>query len=177
MDPMLQSGSNQNPNAAVMSTRSGGRSGQLSKAWKRVQAKRGQRQSPWCLMKNAFRRVAKSTSIAMGSPFAFALAAGSVVVWALLGPKFQYSQTWQLVINTGTTIVTFLMIFLVQNSQNRDSRAIHLKLDELLRGVRGARTGMVDLEEATDEELEQLEYEFKALRGEDDGKDEDESKE
>ena len=113
---------------------------------------------------NWFRKVATCTSHAMGSPWAFVIAAASVVVWAMLGKQFQYSETWQLVINTGTTIVTFLMIFLVQNTQNRDSRAIHLKLDELLRGVKGARTAMVDLEDATDDELDQLQKQFEQLR-------------
>jgi low affinity Fe/Cu permease len=100
----------------------------------------------------------------MGSPWAFAAAILIVVVWALLGPVYHYSDTWQLVINTGTTIVTFLMVFLMQNTQNRDSKAIQLKLDELLRGVKGARTGLVRLEELTEAELVDLEREFEALK-------------
>jgi low affinity Fe/Cu permease len=87
-----------------------------------------------------------------------------VVGWAILGPVYHYSDTWQLVINTGTTIVTFLMVFLMQNTQNRDSKAIQLKLDELLRGVKGARTGLVKLETLTEEELVGLESEFEALQ-------------
>jgi low affinity Fe/Cu permease len=111
-----------------------------------------------------FRKVATQVAHAMGSPWAFVTASLVVVAWAISGPMFGYSQTWQLIINTGTTIVTFLMIFLVQNTQNRDSRAIHLKLDELLRGVKGARTEMVDLEDATDEELDYLQKQFEQLR-------------
>ena len=87
-----------------------------------------------------------------------------VLVWALTGPLFGFSDTWQLVINTGTTIVTFLMVFLVQNTQNRDARAIHLKLDELLRGVEGARTGLVNLEAMSDEDLARLQEQFERLQ-------------
>ena len=94
----------------------------------------------------------------------FWLAAATVIVWACLGPHFHYSDTWQLVINTGTTIVTFLMVFLIQNTQNRDARAIHLKLDELIRGSKGARNRLVDLENCTDAEIAQLEDEFREFR-------------
>lgn len=83
----------------------------------------------------------------MGSPAAFFVAVSVIVVWGITGPLFGYSDTWQLYINTGTTIVTFLMVFLIQNTQNRDGKAIHLKLDELLRGVKGARTSLVHLEQ------------------------------
>jgi low affinity Fe/Cu permease len=86
-----------------------------------------------------------------------------IVLWALTGPLFGYSDSWQLVINTGTTIITFLMVFLIQSTQNRDARAIHLKLDELIRGVKGARTAMVALESATDEELAELQEDFERL--------------
>jgi low affinity Fe/Cu permease len=82
----------------------------------------------------------------------------------MLGPRYNYSDTWQLVINTGTTIVTFLMVFLIQNTQNRDAKAVHLKLDELLRGVRGARTGLVHLEDLSEEELTRLGEEFERVR-------------
>jgi low affinity Fe/Cu permease len=88
----------------------------------------------------------------------------TILVWAVAGPFYHYSDTWQLVINTGTTVVTFLMVFLMQNTQNRDAKAIHLKLDELLRGVKGARTGLVRLEDLTEVELVELEKEFEALR-------------
>src|SRR6478736_3320158 len=90
-------------------------------------------------LRHKFRVLAEATSRAVGSPWAFALAALVIIGWACSGPLFHFSDTWQLVINTGTTIVTFLVVFLIQNMQNRDSKAIHLKLDELLRGVRGAR--------------------------------------
>jgi low affinity Fe/Cu permease len=88
------------------------------------------------------------------------------VVWAVTGPLFGYSDTWQLIINTGTTVITFLMAFIIANTQNRDARAIHLKLDELLRAMQGARTGLVDLEDLSDEELSRLERQFRALREE-----------
>ena len=110
-----------------------------------------------------FRKLAHATSEAVGRPKAFASAVLIILVWITTGPLFHYSDTWQLVINTATTIVTFLMVFLIQNTQNRDSRAIHLKLDELIRGVKGARTSLVDLEELTDDELDKLQTEFKDL--------------
>jgi low affinity Fe/Cu permease len=100
----------------------------------------------------------------VGSPWAFAAAAAVVLLWAAAGHYFHYSDTWQLVINTGTTIVTFLMVFLMQNTQNRDAKAIHLKLDELLRGVKNARTGLVHLEELSEADLAALAKEFEALR-------------
>ena len=102
--------------------------------------------------------------MAVGSPWAFLVAFLSIVAWAATGPRFHYSDTWQLVINTATTIVTFLMVFLIQNTQNRDTKAIHLKLDELLRGVKGARTGLVNLESLTDEKLDELQHEFEKLQ-------------
>ncbi len=111
-----------------------------------------------------FRSFARRSSVFLGSPAAFVGAIAIVVGWAILGPMYHYSDTWQLVINTGTTIVTFLMVFLMQNTQNRDSKAIQLKLDELLRGVKGARTGLVKLETLTEEELVGLESEFEALQ-------------
>jgi low affinity Fe/Cu permease len=111
-----------------------------------------------------FQKFAQCTSAAVGTPWSFLLAILIVIVWAITGPLFHYSDTWQLVINTGTTIVTFLMVFLIQNTQNRDAKAIHLKLDELIRAKRGARNTLVDLENCTDEELAQIEQEFKRLR-------------
>jgi low affinity Fe/Cu permease len=111
-----------------------------------------------------FRRFAQAAAAAVGSAWAFIIAAIIVIVWGITGPIFHYSDTWQLVINTGTTIVTFLMVFLIQNTQNRDARAMHLKLDELIRGVTGARTNLVDLEDLSDEELERLHKEFERLR-------------
>ena len=98
-----------------------------------------------------------------GRPAAFAAALAAVLAWAASGPLFGFSDTWQLVINTGTTIVTFLMVFLIQNTQNRDGTALHLKLDELLRGMKGARTGLVGLEDLSDEELKKLHGQFEDL--------------
>jgi low affinity Fe/Cu permease len=115
-------------------------------------------------MKELFRKFAQAASQAVGSPWAFILAVTVIVVWGVSGPMFGYSDTWQLVINTGTTIITFLMVFLIQNTQNRDAKAIHLKLDELIRGVEGARTHLVDLEELSDDELERLRKQFQRLR-------------
>ena len=114
-------------------------------------------------MNEAFRRFARYTSDLFGSSWAFCAAVAVVLIWAGTGPYFHYSDGWQLTINTGTTIVTFLMVFLIQNTQNRDSRATHLKLDELIKGVRGARNSMIDLERLTDEELRELEAEYKKL--------------
>jgi low affinity Fe/Cu permease len=111
-----------------------------------------------------FSDVARQASCVLGTPLAFAAACGVVLLWALSGPLFGYSDTWQLVINTGTTIVTFLMIFLVQHTQNRDARALHLKLDELLRSMKMARNRLIDLENCTDEEIDQIERQFRALK-------------
>jgi len=110
-----------------------------------------------------FRKIANKISFATGSANAFLLAFAVVVVWGLTGPLFGYSDTWQLVINTGTTIVTFLMVFLIQNTQNRDSKAMQLKLDELIRATT-ARDAFVDLEDLSDEELAELDKEFQAIR-------------
>src|SRR5687768_9083895 len=115
-------------------------------------------------MREHFHKIAHFVAELMGNAWVFSLAVAVIVVWALTGPLFGFSDTWQLVINTGTTIVTFLMVFLIQNTQNRDAKAIHLKLDELLRAVKDARTGMVDLEEMSEEELDKLHHEFQELR-------------
>ena len=114
-------------------------------------------------MNRFFRRFAQATATAMGSHLAFGIAAFACLIWALTGPVFHYSNTWQLVINTATTVMTFLAVFLIQNTQNRHSLAVHLKLDELLRAVDTARTSLVDLEDATDEEIEKLRGEFQRL--------------
>jgi len=111
-----------------------------------------------------FRSFAQHVSELVGSPAAFVSGVVVTIVWALTGPLFHYSDTWQLVINTGTTIITFLMVFLIQNTQNRDSKAIHLKLDELIRAVSSARNRLMNLEHCTDEELASIEAEFKRLR-------------
>lgn len=115
-------------------------------------------------MQDLFRRLAERTAHAVGSPLAFLLALATIAVWAVTGPLFKYSDTWQLIINTGTTIVTFLIVFLIQNTQNRETRIVNLKLDELLRGVEGARTGLVQLDHMTDEELEAVQQEFARMR-------------
>ncbi len=115
-------------------------------------------------MNELFRRFAHTTAGAVGSPSAFLIAAVIIVSWAATGPLFGFSDTWQLVINTGTTIVTFLVVFLIQNTQNRDSRAMQLKLDELIRAVTDARTSLVDLEDLSDADLERLHKEFQALQ-------------
>ena len=115
-------------------------------------------------MREEFRKFAHRAAEFAGSPWAFLTAILVVLGWAATGPLFHYSDTWQLVVNTGTTIVTFLIVFLVQNTQNRDAKAIHLKLDELIRGVKGARTKLVHLEEWSDDELAELERQFARLR-------------
>ena len=115
-------------------------------------------------MKELFRRIAERAAHAVGSYWAFLIALLTVVVWALTGPYFKYSDTWQLFINTGTTVITFLMVFLIQNTQNRESRIVALKLDELLRGVEGARTGLVELDHMSDEDLERVHQEFSQMR-------------
>ena len=111
-----------------------------------------------------FSRIATDTAKWVGSPIAFLMAGVSVIIWGVLGPIYHYSDTWQLVINTGTTVVTFLMVFLIQNTQNRDAKAVHLKLDELIRAIHGARNHLVDLEKLSDEELKKLEEQFTQLR-------------
>jgi low affinity Fe/Cu permease len=115
-------------------------------------------------MKERFHRFAHATSDAVGSPASFVLSILVIAVWAITGPSFGFSDTWQLVVNTGTTIVTFLMVFLIQNTQNRDSRAVHLKLDELIRSTHAARNEMLGLENLSDEQLDALQHEFAKLR-------------
>jgi low affinity Fe/Cu permease len=115
-------------------------------------------------MSEAFRRFAAAAARWMGAPATFILAVASIVAWAVAGPVFAFSDTWQLTINTGTTIVTFLMVFLIQNTQNRDAKALHLKLDEVIRGLHGARNQLVDLEHMTDAQLDELQAEFQRIR-------------
>jgi low affinity Fe/Cu permease len=110
-----------------------------------------------------FTQFAKWTSHVTGSPAAFALAISIVLVWAITGPLFQFSDTWQLVINTGTTIVTFLMVFLIQNTQNRDAQAIQVKLDELIRCTTGAHNALLNLEELEEDELSAICVEYKKI--------------
>ena len=114
-------------------------------------------------VQDAFRLFARKTSAVLGTAWAFVIAIIIIVVWAATGHIFHYSDTWQLIINTGTTIVTFLMVFLIQNTQNRDSKAVHLKLDELIRAVGGARNQLVDLERLSDTELQKLQTEFERI--------------
>jgi len=118
----------------------------------------------FCVVSDAFRVFARRTSALLGSAWAFVGALFIIFVWAITGPTFHFSDTWQLIINTGTTIVTFLMVFLIQNTQNRDAKAMHLKLDEVIRALKSARNEMVDLEELSDEELNKLEEQFRRLR-------------
>ena len=115
-------------------------------------------------MRDAFAVVARKTSNVLGSAWGFTVAMLVIVVWGLTGPVFGFSDTWQLIINTGTTIVTFLMVFLIQNTQNRDSKALQLKLDELIRSAKGARNNLLDLETLSDDELKKLQEEFERLR-------------
>jgi low affinity Fe/Cu permease len=115
-------------------------------------------------MRVDYRRIASSTSYAVGTPWAFLASVLVIVGWTALGPRFHYSDTWQLVINTGTTIITFLMVFLIQGTQNREARITQLKLDELIRAVASARNSLIDMEHMSDEELGRLEQEFEHLR-------------
>lgn len=115
-------------------------------------------------MSEIFRKIAHRASLLVGSPLAFAFAVIVVLVWGITGPYFGYSDTWQLVINTGTTILTFLMVFLVQNTQNRDGRAMQLKLDELIRSHKSSRNQLLDLENLSDAEMERIHEQFQKIR-------------
>jgi len=110
-----------------------------------------------------FTRAAKWASHAAGRPATFSIAVAIIIVWAVTGPIFQFSDTWQLVINTGTTIITFLMVFLIQNTQNRDTQALQIKLDELLRSTKNAHTVLLDLEELDEEELDRVRKDYLEL--------------
>jgi low affinity Fe/Cu permease len=123
-----------------------------------------ERRDLFCIVSDAFRIFARRTSSVLGSPWALIIALFIIAVWGLTGPAFHYSDTWQLIINTGTTIVTFLMVFLIQNTQNRDAKAMHLKLDELIRALKNARNELVDLEKLSDQDLSKLENQFERLR-------------
>jgi len=118
----------------------------------------------FCAASDAFRIFARRSSTVLGSAWAFGIAILVIVIWGLTGPAFHYSNTWQLIINTGTTIVTFLMVFLIQNTQNRDAKAAHLKLDEIIRALKGARNELIDLEKLADEDLTNLEKQFERVR-------------
>jgi low affinity Fe/Cu permease len=119
-----------------------------------------------CVVSDAFRVFARRSSMMLGSAWAFAGAVLVICIWILTGPTFHFSDTWQLIINTTTTVITFLMVFLIQNTQNRDAKAMHLKLDEIIRALKGARNQLVDLEDLSDEELKKLEEQFRRLRTE-----------
>ena len=110
-----------------------------------------------------FTRLANGAARATGKPITFIIAAGIVVVWAISGPVFGFSDTWQLIINTGTTIVTFLMVFLIQSTQNRDSEAMHVKIDELIRALEGAHNALLDLEELDDKTLDTIRGRYRKL--------------
>jgi len=117
-------------------------------------------------MKGIFHRFAQTVAHYVGTPAAFVIATAAVLVWAICGPIFGFSDTWQLTINTATTIITFLVVFLIQETQNRDAQAMHLKLDELIHAIKGARNRLVDLEDASEEEIEELKKEFARLHHE-----------
>lgn len=117
-------------------------------------------------LREMFRVTANRISIFMGSAFAFVCAVLMILVWLVTGPLFHYSDTWQLIINTSTTIITFLMVFLIQNTQNRDTRTLHIKIDELLRAIESARTGLVNLDELSEEEIEKIQQQFRGLAAE-----------
>ena len=110
-----------------------------------------------------FTSFSKMSSRATGRPVTFIIAAGIIIMWAVMGPLFGFSDTWQLVINTSTTIITFLMVFLIQNTQNRDSEAMHVKLDELIRATSGAHNALLDLEELQEEELDKIRKQYTIL--------------
>jgi low affinity Fe/Cu permease len=120
---------------------------------------------------NAFTHLAKMASRFTGRPLCFGLALLVVLVWVATGPIFGFSDTWQLVINTGTTIVTFLMVFLIQATQNRDTEAMHIKLDELIRATRGAHNRLMDLEEREEDELDELREQYENIARRSRGKD------
>ena len=113
--------------------------------------------------KSWFTRFTQTTARATGRPATFMIAAAAIAVWAMTGPVFGFSDTWQLVINTSTTIVTFLMVFLIQSTQNRDSEAIHIKLDELLRAVKGAHTALLDLEQLDEGDLDRIRADYESI--------------
>ena len=115
-------------------------------------------------LKDRFRKLSVAASDALGSPWVFVVNLLLIMIWLASGPLAHFSDSWQLVVNTGTTVFTYLAVFLIQNTQNRDAKAVHLKLDELIRSVKGARDRLVDLEALTDEELAQLQKEFERLR-------------
>src|SRR6202011_5009351 len=117
-----------------------------------------------CVVRDAFRAFGRKSSIVLGSAWAFSAALLIIIVWIATGPIFHFSDTWQLIINTATNIIALLMVFLIQNTQNRDAKAMHLKLDEVIRALKKARNELVDLEDLSDEELQKIEKKSKELR-------------
>jgi low affinity Fe/Cu permease len=115
-------------------------------------------------LNEVFRRLSKSAADALGTPWMFFVNLLLIIVWLAFGPFAQFSDSWQLIVNTGTTVLTYLAVFLIQNTQNRDSKAVHLKLDELISSVEGARNRLVDLQSLTDAELEEIEQQFRRLQ-------------
>jgi low affinity Fe/Cu permease len=131
----------------------------------RKESKKNERERDlFCTISEAFRVFARRCAVMMGSAWAFTVALLVILVWLVTGPTFHFSDTWQLIINTATTIITFLMVFVIQNTQNRDAKAVHLKLDELIRAIKEARNELVDLEDLSDEELKSLEEQFRRMR-------------
>jgi low affinity Fe/Cu permease len=122
--------------------------------------------SPENTLSMKFARISARTAQLVGTSWMFLVAVAGILIWALTGPMFHFSDTWQLIVNTATTIVTFLMVFLIQNTQNRDARAIHLKLDEIIRSIHPAHNEMIDIEKLSDEELEDLAKHYERIREE-----------
>ena len=135
----------------------------IAKQKEKLKQRQGSRDF-FCVVSDAFRIFARRSSTVLGSAWAFCIAILIIAIWGLTGPAFHYSDTWQLIINTGTTIVTFLMVFLIQNTQNRDAKAVHLKLDEIIRAVKGARNELIDVQRLADEDLTSLEKQFEHVR-------------
>jgi low affinity Fe/Cu permease len=136
----------------------------LSDMANQTQPKDRQKGDFFCIVSDAFRYFAQHASVVLGSAWAFCGAVLVIFVWLVTGPTFHFSDTWQLIINTATTVITFLMVFLIQNTQNRDAKAVHLKLDELIRALKGARNQLVDVENLSDDDLKKLEEQFQRLR-------------
>jgi len=139
-------------------------SGTVNKTQRQELKEHEQERDFFCMVSDAFRVFAHRSSVMLGSAWAFSGAVLVILVWIVTGPTFHFSDTWQLIINTATTVVTFLMVFLIQNTQNRDAKAMHLKLDELIRALKGARNQLVDLEDLSDEDLKKLEKQFQRMR-------------
>jgi low affinity Fe/Cu permease len=118
---------------------------------------------PFMYRSSPFARFSRASARAAGHPGAFGIAVGSIVIWAALGPLYHFSDTWQLAVNTATTIMTFLMVFLIQNTQNRDCEAVHVKLDELVRALQGAHNALLDLEELSEKDLDKIKAEYEEL--------------